>query len=81
MCLCIPHKDPTKTNDPEAVARRCLSVRGVVPMVQPNAGDAKAHMAYAIDLAKKVGLCKVGDRVVGVHRVDDSAVMKIVDVE
>lgn len=36
---------------------------------------------YAVAHAKKIGLCKVGDRVVGVHDVDDCAVMKILDVE
>ena len=68
--------------DPEDVARRLLSRRGVIPYVKHDPSDSpKAYMEYALQHAKKIGLVKAGDRVVGVHDVDDCAVMKIVDIE
>ena len=88
LCLCIPIRQEKikekgqHAHDPEAVARRLLSSRGVYPFVSLEAQDSpKAYMDFAIALAKRIGMCKTGDRVVGVHDVDDSAVMKIVDVE
>jgi len=86
MCMCIPIRDEKlakgATHDPEAVARRLLSNRGVIPYVNTDRSDSsRAYMENALQHAKKIGMCKTGDRVVGVHDVDFDAVMKIMDVE
>ena len=36
---------------------------------------------FCVELAKQAGLCQVGERVVGVHDVDLSPVMKIIGVD
>jgi len=68
--------------DAEAVARRSLCNRGVISEVaQQKFATPKENLAAAIQRAKEMGLCKTGDRVVGVHRVDTDAIMKIVECE
>ena len=44
----------------------------------PTPGE---NLALCVELAKQAGLCQVGERVVGVHDVDLSPVMKIMTVE
>ena len=41
----------------------------------------KDYLEIAIAQANSAGLCDVGDRVVGVHDVDDCAVLKVVVVD
>ena len=81
VCLCIPYRDG-RAHDPESVARRLKANRGVITFVSqellPTPGE---NLAACVELAKQAGLCKVGERVVGVHDVDLSPVMKIMSVE
>ena len=68
--------------DADAVARRSHCNRGVISDVPSKIFPTpKENLASAIARAKELGLCKPGDRVVGVHRVDTDAIMKIVDCE
>ena len=81
VCLCIPYRDG-RAHDPESVARRLKANRGVITFVSkellPTPGE---NLALCVELAKQAGLCQVGERVVGVHDVDLSPVMKIMSVE
>ena len=81
VCLCIPYRDG-RAHDPESVARRLKANRGVITFVStellPTPGE---NLALCVELAKQAGLCKVGERVVGVHDVDLSPVMKIIGVD
>ena len=81
VCLCIPYRDG-REHDPESVARRLKGNRGVITFASkellPSPGE---NLAFCVELAKQAGLCSVGERVVGVHDVDMSPVMKIMTVE
>ena len=81
VCLCIPYRDG-REHDPESVARRLKGNRGVITFaskeLRPSPGE---NLAFCVELAKQAGLCSVGERVVGVHDVDMSPVMKIMTVE
>ena len=81
VCLCIPYRDG-RAHDPESVARRLKANRGVITFASkellPSPGE---NLAFCVELAKQAGLCSVGERVVGVHDVDMSPVMKIMTVE
>jgi len=81
VCLCIPYRDG-REHDPESVARRLKGNRGVITFASkellPSPGE---NLAFCVELAKQAGLCSVGERVVGVHDVDMSPVMKIITVE
>lgn len=71
----------------EAPARHSLIFRGLFPVL--SAGSARASDAesteealeFAIQHAKTKGLCKVGDSVVALHRVESASVIKILTVK
>ncbi|KAG2671480.1 hypothetical protein I3760_14G138100 [Carya illinoinensis] len=71
----------------EAPARHSLIFRGLVPVL--SAGSARASDAetteealeFAIQHAKARDLCKNGDSVVALHRVDNASVIKILTVK
>ncbi|KAL5217231.1 hypothetical protein ABZP36_017915 [Zizania latifolia] len=70
----------------EASARQSLIVRGLIPMLSSTTSKAsdsestEEAISFAIDHAKKLGLCKPGDSVVALHRIGGSSVVKIVTV-
>ncbi|KAK4785617.1 hypothetical protein SAY86_002306 [Trapa natans] len=71
----------------EAPARHSLIFRGLVPVL--CAGSARASsdetteeaLEFAIQHAKKKRLCRSGDSVVALHRVENSTVIKILTVK
>ncbi|KAE8036902.1 hypothetical protein FH972_009534 [Carpinus fangiana] len=71
----------------EAPARHSLIFRGLVPVL--SAGSARASdaetteeaLVFAMQLAKTKGLCKNGDSVVALHKVDNASVIKILTVK
>ncbi|KAK1650432.1 hypothetical protein QYE76_068237 [Lolium multiflorum] len=71
----------------ETPARQSLIVRGLIPMLSAatsKASDTEATeeaISFAIDHAKKLGLCKAGDSVVAVHRLSASSLVRILTVE
>jgi pyruvate kinase len=71
----------------ETPARQSLIVRGLIPMLSAatsKASDTEATeeaISFAIDHAKKLGLCKAGDSVVAVDRLSASSLVRILTVE
>ncbi|CAA0386653.1 putative pyruvate kinase [Arabidopsis thaliana] len=70
------------------VARRGLIYRGIIPVVATGSSardsnkDATEEMInLAIGFAKTKGICKNGDSIVALHKIDGSSVVKIVSVE
>ncbi|GMY16080.1 pyruvate kinase, cytosolic isozyme [Fagus crenata] len=71
----------------EAPARHSLIFRGLVPVL--SAGSARASDAetteealeFAIQHAKGKGLCRNGDSVVVLHRIDNASIIKILTVK
>jgi len=66
--------------DAQRIARQSLNQRSLVPLVGPlitGPLKLKAMMSEALEYAKKVGLVEDGDYVVGLHKVEDDAIMKI----
>lgn len=64
-----------------AVARGALLFRGLVPIVVPpdcGAANLKQTMQKALKFALERGMVQVGELVVGLHKVEEDAVMKIV---
>uniref|UniRef100_A0A453I6M9 Pyruvate kinase n=1 Tax=Aegilops tauschii subsp. strangulata TaxID=200361 RepID=A0A453I6M9_AEGTS len=71
----------------EAPARQSQIVRGLIPMLSAataKASDTEATeeaVSFALDYAKKLGLCKSGDSVVAVHRLSASSLVRILTVD
>ncbi|CAD5324153.1 unnamed protein product [Arabidopsis thaliana] len=64
------------------VARRGLIYRGIIPVVGCSARDSTEEMIrLAIGFAKTKGICKTGDSIVALHKIDGSSIIKIVSVE
>ncbi|VYS56237.1 unnamed protein product [Arabidopsis thaliana] len=70
------------------VARRGLIYRGIVPVMATGASARSSNkdsteetIQFAIEFAKKKGICKVGDSIVALHKIDGSSVVKILNVE
>jgi len=71
----------------ESPARHSLIFRGLVPVL--SAGSARASDAetteeallFAIQHAKAKGLCKNGDSVVALHKIDNASIIKILTVK
>ncbi|KAJ4970315.1 hypothetical protein NE237_003414 [Protea cynaroides] len=71
----------------ETPARHSLIFRGLVPVL--TAGSARASDAesteevleFALKHAVEKGLCKIGDAVVALHRIESSSIIKIVTVK
>ncbi|XP_062172326.1 pyruvate kinase, cytosolic isozyme [Alnus glutinosa] len=71
----------------ESPARHSLIFRGLVPVL--SAGSARASdaetteeaLVFAIQHAKSKGLCKNGDSVVALHKVDNASIIKILTVK
>ncbi|KAL1207955.1 Pyruvate kinase, cytosolic isozyme [Cardamine amara subsp. amara] len=66
------------------VARRGLIYRGIIPVMATGdlSNDATEEMIrFAIGFAKTKGICKIGDSIVALHKIDGSSVVKIVTVE
>ncbi|XP_043693807.1 pyruvate kinase, cytosolic isozyme [Telopea speciosissima] len=71
----------------EAPARHSLIFRGLVPVL--TAGSARAShtesteeaLKFALQHAKAKGLCKIGDAVIALHRIESASVIKIVTVK
>jgi len=65
------------------VLAQCLGVRGIIPILAPTIegeGRIRKQMAAATDYAKKTGLVHAGDKIVGIHKVEADAIMRIVDI-
>lgn len=65
------------------VIAQCLGVRGIIPILAENLegeGRLRRQMLAATDYAKKNGLVQAGNKVVGIHKVDADAIMRIVDI-
>lgn len=79
---------PEITTDPsnEAPARHSLIFRGLVPVLSPGSSKASESesteeaLEFAIQYAKGKQLCKPGDSVVALHRVETALVFKILTV-
>jgi pyruvate kinase len=71
----------------ETPARQSLIVRGLIPMLSAataKASDTEATeeaITFALEHAKKLGLCKSGDSVVAVHRLSSSSLVRILTVD
>jgi len=68
----------------QRIARQSLNQRSLVPLVGPiitGPSKLKEMMYSALAYAKKVGLVEVGDTVVGMHKVEEDAIMKIIVVK
>ncbi|XP_010489665.1 PREDICTED: pyruvate kinase, cytosolic isozyme-like [Camelina sativa] len=70
------------------VARRGLIYRGIVPVMATGASARSSNkdsteetIRSAIEFAKKKGICKTGDSIVALHKIDGSSVVKILYVE
>lgn len=63
------------------VARQCLIVRGLLPMLAAPRSSTDDALQEAITAAQMRGLVSEGDRVVIVQRVHEDFSMKIVDVD
>ncbi|KAF3943332.1 hypothetical protein ACB098_08G142300 [Castanea mollissima] len=71
----------------EAPARHSLIFRGLIPVL--SAGSARASDAetteealeFAIHFAKEKGLCKNGDSVVALHKLDNASIIKILTIK
>ncbi|XP_030954458.1 pyruvate kinase, cytosolic isozyme [Quercus lobata] len=71
----------------EAPARHSLIFRGLIPVL--SAGSARASDAetteealeFAIQFAKEQGLCKNGDSVVALHKLDNASIIKILTIK
>jgi len=64
------------------VARRGLIYRGIIPVVGCSARDSTEEMIrLAIGFAKTKGICKTGDSIVALHKIDGSSIVRIVSVE
>jgi len=84
LMVCIPaDHTPEARTQAERVARSALCVRGVAPIIADVClQDAlpKVHMEQALKYAIKMGMVKEGDNVVGLHKVEGDAIMKIITV-
>ncbi|KAG7560994.1 Pyruvate kinase barrel [Arabidopsis thaliana x Arabidopsis arenosa] len=70
------------------VVRRGLIYRGIIPVVATgfsatasNKDATEEMIRFAIGFAKTKGICKTGDSIVALHKIDGSSVVKIVTVE
>jgi len=82
LMVAIPADDSAEAREEaERVARSNLCVRGVIPVVSdiplPTAGP-KEQMVAALNYAKKQGLVNKGENVVGLHKVEDEPIMKVI---
>ncbi|XP_028761213.1 pyruvate kinase, cytosolic isozyme-like [Neltuma alba] len=70
----------------EAPARQSLIYRGLVPVLSTGSAGAsqtestQGTIEFALEYAKTHQLCRPGDSVVALHRVDSGTVIKILDV-
>ncbi|XP_010427375.1 PREDICTED: pyruvate kinase, cytosolic isozyme-like isoform X2 [Camelina sativa] len=62
------------------VAKRGLIYRGIIPVVATGSSTEET-IRFAIGYAKTKGICKTGDSVVALHKIDGSSVVKIMSVE
>ncbi|XP_010516170.1 PREDICTED: pyruvate kinase, cytosolic isozyme-like isoform X2 [Camelina sativa] len=71
----------SSTSDSVAhVARRGLIYRGIIPVVAMGSSTEET-IRFAIGYAKTKGICKTGDSIVALHKIDGSSVVKIMSVE
>jgi pyruvate kinase len=71
----------------EAPARQCLMSRGLSPILAE--GSARASdtdttdeiLHAALNHAKEMNYCNVGDTVVALHRIGNASVIKLVDIK
>jgi len=84
LMMCIPRGDtPEDRVEAERVAHSGMCVRGIASIVSDkslNSQLPKKHLEDAIAYAVKQGMCKKGDNIVGLHRVEDDDIMKIVTI-
>eukprot|EP00240_Pyramimonas_obovata_P000539 CAMPEP_0118920992 /NCGR_PEP_ID=MMETSP1169-20130426/403_1 /TAXON_ID=36882 /ORGANISM="Pyramimonas obovata, Strain CCMP722" /LENGTH=538 /DNA_ID=CAMNT_0006861637 /DNA_START=203 /DNA_END=1819 /DNA_ORIENTATION=- len=85
LAVCVsPDGTEAGLLDAQRVARQSLNQRSLVPLVGPimtGPMKLKAQMSDAMAYAKKVGLVQNGDLVVGLHKVEEDAIMKIMCVQ
>eukprot|EP00976_Prorocentrum_cordatum_P070921 1180120-Prorocentrum_minimum.AAC.1 len=85
LTVCVsPNGTEAGLVDAQRVARQALSMRSLLPLVGPiktGPSKLKEMMADALAYARMVGLVQDGDLVVGLHKVEDDAVMKIMTVQ
>lgn len=71
----------------EAPARQCLSSRGLVPILAEGSARASDSdttdeiLSAALQHAKEMKYCAVGDTVVALHRIGNASVIKLVDIK
>ncbi|XP_010427377.1 PREDICTED: pyruvate kinase, cytosolic isozyme-like isoform X2 [Camelina sativa] len=63
------------------VARRGLIYRGIIPVVVAAGSSTEETIRFAIGYAKTKGICKTGDSIVALHKIDGSSVVKVMSVE
>ncbi|VVB09339.1 unnamed protein product [Arabis nemorensis] len=64
------------------VARRGLICRGIIPVVANGGLDSTEEtFRFASGVAKEKGICKAGDLIVALHKIDGYSVIKILSVE
>lgn len=81
MMMCLPEGDTPKHFElAQAVCRSGLDCRGISPVVGTYNTNLKEQFVAALSFARKAGMVKEGDNVVGLHKVEEDAIMKIVTV-
>ncbi|XP_023639190.1 pyruvate kinase, cytosolic isozyme isoform X2 [Capsella rubella] len=72
----------------DSVAKRGLIYRGIIPVVATGSSARDSNMdaseetiRFAIGFAKTKGICRTGDSIVALHKIDGSSVVKIMSVE
>ncbi|XP_010549615.1 PREDICTED: pyruvate kinase, cytosolic isozyme [Tarenaya hassleriana] len=70
------------------VARRGLIFRGIIPVMATGSSARASNkdatdetIRFAVDFAKRKGICKAEDSVVALHKIDGSSVVKVLSVE
>ncbi|CAA7041089.1 unnamed protein product [Microthlaspi erraticum] len=86
--LSVIMPEVTGADDAAHVAARGLVYRGIIPVVAAGASARSSNkdsteemIRFAVELAKEKGICKFGDWIVALHKIDGSSVVKVLSVE
>jgi len=84
LSVCIPaSQDAEDIANAQHVARVSLLYRGLIPILaefQDGPTKVKLYMNAAVKYALKTGLVSSGDQVVGIHKVEEDSIMRIISV-
>ncbi|KFK34626.1 hypothetical protein AALP_AA5G170500 [Arabis alpina] len=81
LSVIVPETDRDKESATH-VARRGLICRGIIPVVAIGGlVSTEETFRFASGVAKDKGICKAGDFIVALHKIDGSSVVKVLSVE